>query len=750
MNEVHEVELAGCTPEPLMNYLKAVGILRLVSEQADPNATGCWRNDRFLLRSKLDPGGLVDFFVHACCPTPIISPWAGGSGFFGNDNRKAVDAIGNSASSRAAAYRSVIARAKWILKEEGITERPSGDVKDSLLRRYRREMPDQFVQWMDAAMVLQSDGQAFAPVLGTGGNDGRLDFAQNFMQRVVELGLHGDRPPQKNVKLLRHSLFGATVSGLGGAAVGQFSPGRAGGPNATQGMEGNPTDNPWDFVLMLEGALVLAGSVVRRFGLAATDKAAFPFTVRARPVGDASPSDEELGASRGELWLPLWSDSTCRAELEAMFAEGRADLKGRPARDAIDFARAVAELGVDRGVGSFARFGFFKRSGKAYLATAMDRFPVPERPREATRLLQEVDRWLDRFGRACSAKETPGRLKFALRRIESAIFDYCRYGKREELQAILVSLGRAERELAVTGGQRGGKDICRPLGPLSSQWLKATCDSTPEFHIALALAGIHASENDVGSIRCNLEPAVFERGRWNWGESGPSVVWNRADLSTNMIAVLARRLMDGARAGTKVLPFDFRWPLAPNVIAAFIAGDVDDSRIQDLLWGLILVDHRQTYPEELALPELEANEPLPRTYALLKLLFLPRQLCHEFDSTSQRGKWRFTQRGEEGISIRPEPRVLPLLRTRHVGHACQIAYQRLLASGLNPMPGPRPSGASRADAWTSVMSVAPERLAAALLLPIGNRSLRRIVHLVTRQDDQTDTVSHSTEGGTQL
>lgn len=33
----HTLSLAGCTPEPLGNYLKALGVFRLVAEQADPN-----------------------------------------------------------------------------------------------------------------------------------------------------------------------------------------------------------------------------------------------------------------------------------------------------------------------------------------------------------------------------------------------------------------------------------------------------------------------------------------------------------------------------------------------------------------------------------------------------------------------------------------------------------------------------------------------------------------------------------------
>ncbi len=34
-----------------MAYLKALGILRLVGEQKDPNARGWWENDVFWLRS---------------------------------------------------------------------------------------------------------------------------------------------------------------------------------------------------------------------------------------------------------------------------------------------------------------------------------------------------------------------------------------------------------------------------------------------------------------------------------------------------------------------------------------------------------------------------------------------------------------------------------------------------------------------------------------------------------------------------
>ena len=80
MSQLHELELRGCTPEPLMAYLKALGIFRLVAEQKDPAARACWRNDTFVLLSYLDREVLLRFFLGEYRPTPIVSPWNGGSG----------------------------------------------------------------------------------------------------------------------------------------------------------------------------------------------------------------------------------------------------------------------------------------------------------------------------------------------------------------------------------------------------------------------------------------------------------------------------------------------------------------------------------------------------------------------------------------------------------------------------------------------------------------------------------------------
>jgi CRISPR-associated protein Csx17 len=741
MSGCHDLALAGCTPEPLMAYLKALGVLRLVSEQKDPEARGWWKNDVFWLRSaELLKGAdteedkreaLAGFFLKEYRPTSIVAPWAGGSGFFRKDNKEAVEKLRQSKASRVHLYAQVIEKVHAIIKDEKIGDKPKDQDKARLIRRYRRELPDDVVAWMDAAMVIREAGQVFAPLLGTGGNDGRLDFTQNFMQRIVLLDLHKASPasPQSHA-WLEQALF-AVPTTLAKASVGQFAPGRVGGPNATQGMEGDATDNPWDFVLMLEGTLLLAGAAVRRFGTAELSKATFPFAVDSVAAGfDSSAKTDEV-ASRGEIWLPLWTRPTSATELRQLFGEGRAEISGQPARTGTDFARAIAGLGVDRGIAGFTRLAFLKRSGKAFLATPMGRFGVIER-REVD-LLRQVDLWLSTFRWAAGDKNAPSRFGSALRRIDSAILDFCKFGGQRYFQQICIALGQAERELTIAEQFREEKKL-KPLAGLSLDWVKAADDHSSEFQLAWALASLHDAEGKIGPWRANLEPVNWKKRCRTWAEKDRAVVWNAGDLATNLANVLERRLMDGQRAGCTVLPLASHAMASLDTIAAFLDGDLDDQRIEDLLWGCMLIDQGNGRNSESVREEETNHRHIPRTFALLKLLFLSRPLVGE----SNHGKiyWRLAYAGETGITIRPEPNILPLLRAGRLGEACRIAAHRLRVSGLPPIPGVLPDGLARDAVWSELTIDLrhAERLAASLLIPIDSASINQLVHLVCQDE----------------
>lgn len=78
----HDVELRGCAPVPLAHYLKALGILRLVAEQVDPQAQGWWDRDVFWLRSTLDAAASSNSSANGTAPRHLLDPGEHGLGSF--------------------------------------------------------------------------------------------------------------------------------------------------------------------------------------------------------------------------------------------------------------------------------------------------------------------------------------------------------------------------------------------------------------------------------------------------------------------------------------------------------------------------------------------------------------------------------------------------------------------------------------------------------------------------------------------
>ena len=100
-----DLALEGCRPQPLMSYLKALGVFRLVAEQADFAARLWWdRAGHAVLRSLLDAEGLERFLLDEYRPAPITSPWNAGSGYYREPaHREAVavlDRVANSTEPR--------------------------------------------------------------------------------------------------------------------------------------------------------------------------------------------------------------------------------------------------------------------------------------------------------------------------------------------------------------------------------------------------------------------------------------------------------------------------------------------------------------------------------------------------------------------------------------------------------------------------------------------------------------------------
>ncbi len=727
---MNELVLDGCRSVPLAAYLKALGVLRLVAEQADAAARGWWKGDRFHLRTSLDRDGLVGFFLNDYRPTPIIAPWNGGSGFYPKDTRTGIAALQASPLQRFAAYREAIDLGERLIRARRLGERPADQAKRELISALRAEAGAALAGWIDAAVALTLDKAAFPPLLGTGGNDGRLDFTNNFMQRITELiPADGALPTPDAAAALEDALFAAPVAGLSSSAIGQFAPGAAGGPNSTAGFQGEPLVNRWDFVLMLEGALVFAGSVSRRLEGADSTYLSYPFTVRAAAAGYGSASLDEESETRGELWAPLWKRPAGYAELHALFREGRLSVGARPARDGLDAARAIGGLGVDRGIASFERYGFVKRQGLAYLAAPLGRRRVEPNPRGD--LINELDRgrWLEMLRRQAGSDNAAAELRQAVRRLDDGIFALLEQPQDSRtVQDVLTAVGAAARVIALRPKLQ---EALRPPPLLSKAWIAAADDGSAEYRLAVALAGMRArpkpregSEEaapegagqagnaDWLPMRAHLAPLDPDTILWApaWAlkqqraaEGRALSVWGAGTLVDNLCAVAGRRRLEEARSGTLDVPFDASFDSERNVpvavgrgeAAAFLDGTVRDERIADLLLGLAWVRPGR-WSGRLA------EAPLPFAYAALKPLFTP---CALFS--------RLEKRPLRDLRL-PMPPALPaLLMAGRVPEAVRLAQERGRASGL---PTPFLLG-RRAPERAPDMRFG-RRLLAALILPV--------------------------------
>ena len=550
MIRVHALD--GCAPTPLAHYLKALGVLRLVAEQADPAARGWWEGERFRLVSSLDTEELVAFFLHRYAPTPFVAPWNKGSGFFvaGDPGLAPLEAA---TGARLAPFVRGIAAARAFLdelqasdaqvraikdevKQRGLSTaernalRQSPDYKQRLAeaeRRFKAQKADLIPRarmhwrgphrhWIDVAMVIDDDGTAsFPALLGTGGNDGRLDFTNNFMQRlgdVFDLAAAHAPPRAASAGWLAAALWGGPAAAcLQDRAVGQFLPGSAGGANSVNGAEGTSQLNPFDFILMLEGCLLFKAHAVKRLDTQAPQRAAAPFVVAAQAAGYAS-ADISDESARGEQWMPLWNQPMTLPEARRLFAEGRAQIGTRTAQQPLDMARAVARLGTARGIVSFQRYGYVERNGQSNLAVPLGRFVVRETPSPRIACQDDLAVWLARVRRAATDPDGGTRLVTAARRAGDAALAAAQHPDDSlRWQGLLLALAEVEAVMRSGAGFKAG-----PVPPLRPEWVQAADDGTPAFRLALAFAlqagGFHRNGWPIDGIRRHWLPLERARG----------------------------------------------------------------------------------------------------------------------------------------------------------------------------------------------------------------------------------------------
>jgi CRISPR-associated protein Csx17 len=674
--------LTGCRSDSLSGYLKALGVMRTLATQLDANIRGSWSGVSFSLDSHLNLNSLVDFFSDQYKPTPILNPWNSGAGFDPKSRPtqgKSFDLICESHDARFEDYKTAIQTARVVLQEiqsEAVSDK---DRKQTVLERLRHRYQDRALEWMDAAIILGSaDQTTFPPLLGSGGNDGRLDFSVNFAARLVEL-IGDGRQRDNSRKLLRDAMLGTHAGKLlTGKVIGQYAPESAGGVNSTTGFDSDSLINPWDYILILEGAICFTASLSRRHPGAMAFPIA-PFTFRTPLMaGFASASSEE--ETRGEIWLPQWNGSATYRSIQSMLREGRLEVTSgtgsqsgaHTAMNALEGAHAALSFGSAHGIDRFQRVLIAQRNGLAFAATSAGIIRTGE-DRGFAALSRETLQWVSRIKRdtlGALARNAYGNYLDAVLAFSESTSEPVR--RARALQEIISTLGELDRALSLSPPRDA-----RPIPFVNANIWSALDDRSVEHDLARSLCSIGRYRHS-DRLRFHISNIKTIDNRLEY-HSTPKVEWLPGKLTESLAGIADRR--------GRLADFSERDPspghsfgASLDSIARFVQGTLDEVKLSRLIVGYSILPPAQ----DVEPAETSAHaDPVPA--ALAALIIMANRIPAIGNSTGPVY----------------ENAIISLLSVNRTKPALQRLYQRLRESEYEPrrfidtdIDGPRYAAAS--------------------------------------------------------
>lgn len=606
MTELCLHHLRGCAPEPLANYLKALGILRLIAEQKDPAARGWWQDEHFCLLTMLDRPNLERFFLEEYSPTAVLNPWGARSGFYAGSSeksaREALHKIEKSKLKRLAALRSAITTIRASIAEIDGRKPEDEEAKAGFMGSLRRHLRGPSQAWVDTAVAVVGESYRAPALMGTGGNEGSGSYSSAFLKAAVACII--DRSQDHALGLF----YGADVEAV--SPIGNYAWNESFGQFLPDGV-----GSAWDLLLAFEGAIVFRSTITLRSHASSRRYLSSPFYFAPHAAGSgASARIDEYALNkgrenpgRGEQWFPLWASPSRFDEISAVIAEGRCTVGRRHSNGAIDAARAINQLGTARGITSFCRYGYLQRNNLAtHFAVPLGRVDVRSNPH--ARLVDDLAPWHDRLHSLARKKSAPVRLIDAERRVGDAVFAVLTHDhSSERWQGLLLAAAAVEAIQASGTAFKPG-----PIPPLSPAWLMATDDGSAEWRLARALGSAAANYERHGRVddpvRYHWLP--LEKGGRKFREKDkrllrdPRVVAGGRDAVADFAAIVERRLIEAAQRGQRRLPLVAARTCEahPVDLGAVIAGDVDLGRVSALARAFMAVRWERWRPEISAAP----------------------------------------------------------------------------------------------------------------------------------------------------
>ena len=693
--------LPGLTPDSLGNYLASLGLLRVLS-RTWPNTRIAWRDE----------------VLHVVGGPPTLEALLD----------ELLRVAGTQADPDVSKREWTQYDRAWLAAQKKSTKTDSG----TPLACWQAAATESQLR-LCAAHAVPLARVGFNPLLGSGGNAGRRDFAAGWRKAVAMLaaapqprgrrkresapGAGGVSIPDERRRELEAFLLGRPLAWLvDKVSAGSWFSSATKLYNSGQSPAREGRISPWAMVLACEGLAFFVGGASRRLGARTRAMAAFPFVTRAAAPEVAG----EAGRVKGEIWAPLWRRPMSLAEVSTLFARGRAELRGRGALTPGAFAAAMRQRGVDAGVSEFRRFTLARTTSANTFEPRLEarfRLDTGSGAADATaRTLALVAALIEQPG---FPGDLPRDGKMRRRRrvaglrgpVEAALLAVAAEPERPEtgvalLDAMVRALDRIDRNREFRARQFRWE-------PLPLRWLPSLFAQEPpgvEARLALSLVSSFPSASPFATYRFGVEwkhGATF--ARYTHVERPPARwVWGPGELARVLGAVLTRRLLD--QQSHSDTPDRARAPLPATMaqVHAWLAGDVDEALLAAWLGRLALFDWRWVPPDVLP---LAPGGPVPPVAAELALLGLVQPLVDQRPLVIRDLSAADLLAAETGARTPEAARALvTLIGAGSLDAAVRLASSRYAMAGLRL--------AAFAAPWSAPD---PERLVAALLFTVPDR-----------------------------
>jgi CRISPR-associated protein Csx17 len=705
--------LPGLSPDSLGNYLASLGLLRVLSRRW-PSTRIAWRDEVLQV---------VDG------PTTL---------------NELLDELVRIAGTQC---DSDVSKREWTQYDKAWSDAQKKGTKaksGAPLALWQAEAPEPSLE-LFAAHAVPHARVSFNPLLGSGGNAGRRDFAKGWKQAVDALAATSSVVREgRGKKKAAVGTTNATVTSsdprrdelrallLGDPLTWLLEKISAGSwfseatklYNSGQSPAREGQISPWAMVLACEGLAFFAGGASRRLGARARDFGAFPFVTRPAAPEAAG----EAGRILGEVWTPIWERPMTLPEVKTLFSRGRAELGGRGAITPAAFATAIRKRGIDAGIAEFRRFTLGRTTSPNTFEPRLEaRFDAgaDTRTSVASVALERITALIEQRSFPRDRKKGETWIFKGLRGpIETAVLNVAAEPNRLEaavalLDAVVSALDRIDRNRSF----REGKIRWEPL-PL--EWLPSLfADEQPRVEARLALSLVSAFPETLPfcSFRFGVQWTREQNGEYeyDWATQPTRFehskvpparwVWGPGEVARVLGTVLSRRLLEEAtRDATNTERPRGRAPLPATTsqIRQWLAGDLDESLFSAWLSRLALFDWRRVPREVRAL--IPREDSAPRADGEVALLGLLQPLVDQRPLVICDLSTNDLFSEETGARTTEAARSLvTLIRVGNLGTALRLASSRYAMAG-----------ARLASFGVSFCAHDPDRLVAALLFPLSD------------------------------